>query len=306
MSGVPIQISKVKNSDNTFDALVPPGTNYTLPDITNTDVNGAPHVVPGEKNWTDPATPAGGTVENSDDSYSAPVPSGGLLILPDITFKDTNGSTSSKPAVKNINATQIPSIAAQDLDNQLTVTQRNTLSEIFPTQTGQTTSYNSGDDGALKNGRLTDFFTLKENNSFGNKNRFTDEFGLQVFASNYVIDHATGYGWCSTLQTGESWTATLAAASSFSLVTGVGTLNNFFVPNCNEALAIARYDTVCLNYAPFNLNPGTANQIWTSTTNYSLTTAALRMSFQTFPALSSQAKTASVPALFCRIHNIPT
>jgi hypothetical protein len=35
-------------------------------------------------------------------------------------------------------------------------------------KTGQTTSYRTGDDGDLEVGRNVDFFTLAENNPFGN------------------------------------------------------------------------------------------------------------------------------------------
>ncbi len=188
----------------------------------------------------------------------------------------------------------------QFLQDNLSTIQRNSINEIYTLQTGQTTSYATGDDGNLQHGRLTDFFTLKTNNSFGNTHRFTDENGAQVFGSNYVIDHATGLGWCTTLQTSATWAT--AIANTLSLTVGANTYNDFKLPNANEVLSITQYSAVCLNYAPFNLNPVSSAQVWSSTTNYSATTAALRISYQTFPTASSVAKSATQPYLLCRKH----
>jgi len=191
-------------------------------------------------------------------------------------------------------------ITNQFLQDNLSVSQRNSVNEIYTLQTGQTTSYATGDDGNLQHGRLTDFFTLKTNNIFGNTHRFTDENGNQIYASNYVIDHATGLGWCTTLQATTTWAT--AVAASISLAVGSNTYTDFKLPNANEVLAITNYSEVCLNYAPFNLNPITAAQVWSSTTNYATNTAALRISYQTFPAASSTPKLASQPYLLCRRH----
>ena len=53
-------------------------------------------------------------------------------------------------------------------------------------KTGQTTSYRTGDDGDLEAGRGVDFFTLAENNPFGNTNRFTGTTGGYHNGTNYV------------------------------------------------------------------------------------------------------------------------
>ncbi len=58
-------------------------------------------------------------------------------------------------------------------------------------KTGQTTSYRTGDDGDLQEGRDVDFFTLDYINPFGNTNRFTDELGGTAYANNIVIDWST-------------------------------------------------------------------------------------------------------------------
>jgi hypothetical protein len=58
-------------------------------------------------------------------------------------------------------------------------------------KTGQTTSYRTGDDGDLQEGRDVDFFTLDYTNPFGNTNRFTDELGGQDYTDDIVIDWST-------------------------------------------------------------------------------------------------------------------
>ena len=54
---------------------------------------------------------ADATVENSDASYSATVASGSTLVLPNINFTDSDGTTTSVPSVQNIVATPIPPCA---------------------------------------------------------------------------------------------------------------------------------------------------------------------------------------------------
>ena len=54
---------------------------------------------------------ADATVENSDASYSTTVASGATLVLPNIDFTDSDGTTTSVPSVQNIVATPIPPCA---------------------------------------------------------------------------------------------------------------------------------------------------------------------------------------------------
>jgi hypothetical protein len=62
------------------------------------------------------------TVENSDESYTATVASGGTLVLPDITVTDSDGSTFTQPAVQDVTCTP-----ALDADYQITDTDDNVL-----------------------------------------------------------------------------------------------------------------------------------------------------------------------------------
>jgi len=62
------------------------------------------------------------TVENSDESYTATVASGGTLVLPDITVTDSDGSTFTQPAVQDVTCSP-----ALDADYQITDTDDNIL-----------------------------------------------------------------------------------------------------------------------------------------------------------------------------------
>ena len=88
-----------------------------------------------------------------------------------------------------------------------------------PTTTGATTSYRTGDDvwnatndpypdapvypvsyARLDYGHASPLLNLVSNNAFGNKDRFTDDLGLQTYTNPYIIDHYTGLGWYKTRQ----------------------------------------------------------------------------------------------------------
>ena len=124
-------------------------------------------------------------------------------------------------------------------------------------KTGQTVSYNTGDDGATQRGRLVDFFTLSEKNPFGNINRFTNKTGGQTYGTSVAIDWSTYDG--STVLAyyyGDNnlrpWATQLAqhASSTFDGLTG------WRLFNIVEALNIMNFDfpgSYLYNYAPFNL-----------------------------------------------------
>lgn len=68
--------------------------------------------IDGDIREGDPITPA--TVRNSDSTYSETVSCGGLLVLPNITFTDSDGGTSAVPAVKDITATPAEPVTIED------------------------------------------------------------------------------------------------------------------------------------------------------------------------------------------------
>jgi hypothetical protein len=330
----------LKNSDGTYTATFSSGAAATLPDIQFTDSDGAHVSVPAQKNIT--AKTLGqlvseDTVSQVHDALTAASKLGAYIgILSDTELgaltsaqldyiTQLMGSSQiallSESQVQELTLSQVQELlnsqlgnltssqlqyllsavmSGQLLQDNLSITQRNGLNEIYSLNTGQSTSYASKDDGDLKQGRLVDFFTLSTNNIFGNTHRFTDENGNQSYTSHYMIDHATGLGWYTVLQSAAAWTT--AVSATLTLTVGTNTYSDFFLPNVNEVLSITSWNQVCLNYAPFNLNPGIATQIWSSTTNYSNTISAIRISIQTFPGASSGLKAANQPYLFCRKH----
>ena len=200
---------------------------------------------------------ADATVKNSDNTYSTTAGSGSTLTLPDITVTDSDGTTSSVPAVTNVTCKLSP-VGAKLL------------------KTGQTTSYRTGDDGDLEPGRATSFSVLPSNNPFGNTNRFTSELGTQTYTNNIVIDWSTydgatvnGYHRVIVLVT---WND----AIDQSLALSVGTYTSGWrLINRNEILSLHNAELVQgLDYAPFSL----PFVIWTSTTWKFSTTSAFTMS----------------------------
>jgi hypothetical protein len=186
----------------------------------------------------------------------------------------------------------------QFIQNNLSITQRNSVNEINPLQSGQIISFLAWDDGNLQHGRLLNFNTLKTNNIFGNNSRFTDINGLQAYANTYVIDHATGLGWCKTVQGLASWSETLTNATAFT----IGSLANFFLPGIKEIFDIINFSLFPnpFNYAPFSFNNSNM-PLWTSTTVANSTVNAYVITAATTP-VNAFGKTTLCRSLFCRKH----
>ena len=112
-------------------------------------------------------TPPDGTVENSTGSYSDTVASGGTLVLPDETINivDEDGNP--------LDSITFPVYTDPDIDISSYCPAATPPSGRELLKTGQTTSYRTGDDGDLQEGRDVDFFTLDYTNPFGNTQRFT-------------------------------------------------------------------------------------------------------------------------------------
>jgi len=127
---------------------------------------------------------------------------------------------------------------------------------IMPTN--QTVSYGDNDDGDLRLGRQTDFFTLENNNPFGTTDRFSDELGTQVYSNNVIIDWSTYDNVAETVlgwYTGDSSTPrNWVTAKNTAAATSVGTYTSgWFLPNIRQYQSILNYGlTSLLNYAPFN------------------------------------------------------
>ena len=134
-------------------------------------------------------------------------------------------------------------------------------------KTGQTTSYATGDDGDLQEGRDVDFFTLPSNNPFGNTNRFTDELGGSTYTNNIVIDWSTYdgaevIGYYRIAQGVNTWVDAVANA----LVLSIGTFTSGWrLVNMREMQNLMKIGSRAFNWSP--INQGNANTVfWTSTT----------------------------------------
>lgn len=180
-----------------------------------------------------------------------------------------------------------------------------------PILSGQLTSYRTGDDAwHLANGtydytpptnpssvaqldttHATPFLMLKENNAFGNKNRFTDDGGNQTYANDYVIDHLTGLGWYRLTQgASTNWNDNIDAAEA-SVILGY---TDWRMANVKEYDSIGNRRMVGFNYAPFNLTGSPISAYQTSTTNSNNTANYVRYQITTFIQQSSDAKTTAL------------
>lgn len=187
-----------------------------------------------------------------------------------------------------------------------------------PIPTGQLTVYRTGDDAwnAINNpypaapvypvsyalidkDATNPFLTLVSNNAFGNKNRFTDDLGLQTYTSNYVIDHLTGLGWTLLNQGSFDWNGLIDDADGLTFAT----FSDWRLPNTSETDTIVNQNATTrnMNYAPFNDN--TNGDQKTSTTNLRDTTKNITFDTGTgtlyFYAISKVLATVS---RYCRTH----
>lgn len=229
------------------------------------------------------------TVQNSDGSFTYEIASGDTYITPDINITVNGSGFLSIPSIKDqdiiLKNTFGDIITPAGVTNNEIIIEINpgTCSDLVynrPPWSGQTVSYNNYDAGwHFANGsynygeekgilqRLDDsnsqmFSTLIYNNDFGNKNRFTDENGLQDYGNGIVIDHLTGIMWSlSDNGTAETWFNSLTLAESSNL----GGFNDWRIPTAKEYITILDFQNSNggLNYPPFNYN-GNGVAVWTN------------------------------------------
>jgi hypothetical protein len=135
-------------------------------------------------------------------------------------------------------------------------------------QTGQTTSYRTGDD--ITRGRLTDFNTLASNNPWGNTNRFTDTAGTQTYANGIVIDWST-YDNSTVLcyfigdaSTYRNWNTSI----DLKLSATIGGMTTWYLWNAREMINLLDFSKkpYRMNYAPFNF--GSTQRYFHTSTDY--------------------------------------
>lgn len=178
-------------------------------------------------------------------------------------------------------------------------------------KTGQTISYRTGDDGDIEAGRATDFFTLAENNPFGNTNRFTDEFGTQVYANDIVIDWSTYngsdvLGYKITEYSVTSWNQAIdntLSTSIGSFTTGWRLTNVYELENiCWWGSTSQLNHSSSGNPSPFIL--GGTWEAWTSNTYLGSTSSSMTRTH--FGTRLSRPKTSTAPtkAWACRTFTV--
>jgi len=250
-------------------------------------------------------------VDNSDASYSVLVASGGSLILPDSDVEVNGNLEGQVVSVKTIDI-QLTDGVSSVTPNSVNIV-GNTVNIEVPAavsrttaqlmKTGQTTSYRTGDDGDLEAGRNVDFFTLAENNVFGNTNRFTDELGGQTYTNNIVIDWSTYngstvLGWYRIRTSGQTWNQAIDGALLVSIATFT---TGWRLPNVYELASIMNFNTVVpLNYSPINLS--TATTYSSSTTLAASTTQCYGIS--STGILNNSSKTSSLGYIPCRTFTV--
>jgi len=252
---------------------------WTLRDESGTTISTGTIASGGTANITAPSA----NIQNSDGTYNVDVVSDGSLVLPnsDVIINDNNEGSIVSITDVDINLTDSGGTVTPD---SVTIT-GNTVAIVLPDavasvvgakilKTGQTTSYATGDDGDLQEGRDVDFFTLNYANPFGNTNRFTDELGGSAYINNIVIDWSTYdgstvLGYYRTAGGADIWSDAVANAAA----TSVGTFTSGWrLTNMNELHNLAKINSGAIsgqgrafNWSP--INQGNSNtRYWTSST----------------------------------------
>ena len=181
-------------------------------------------------------------------------------------------------------------------------------------KTDQNTSYRTGDDGDLKEGRVTDFYTLNtipvhdDGTATANTttNRFTDELGVQTYTNDIVIDWSTYDNVAETVlgytrnfvANGLNWNDSIDAC----LVYSVGSYTSGWkMPNIRELIHIKSIDNG-MTYSPFNL---TSSVVIFSSTNDSTTCSIAGSSAGTnFSGQSNKTTTTSRRAIAVRTFTV--
>ena len=218
----------------------PAGTIGTIPDVEYTDTDGSPASAPyGSAIACSAAADGTVKIKNSADTllYTVEVGSGDTeeQVIPDQTAK-VSGMVDTVSFPTNT---------------------QGVITQVWPTQTGQTTSIETGDDGDRQFGRTSDWLTLADNNEYGNTDRFV------LLTSNIIHDCATGLLWYNTIIGAKSLADYISEAAALT----VDGYTDWYVPNFKELDSILKFTTDPLNYSPFNYDAGTSGLMYLVTSN---------------------------------------
>lgn len=171
-----------------------------------------------------------------------------------------------------------------------------------PSPTGQTTSYALYDDAwKLFNNpypdspvnpkycqELADFYTLKHNNAFGNKFRFTDGSGNNgTDGTNinvpYCIDNLTGLGWKTIRTQNKTFDQALTECEALTFES----YSDWYLPNINELYSLFIYykpsfsNSLVLLQAAENTRSSTTNEHTTTQSYHNSNSRQIRQSNKT-------------------------
>ena len=128
----------------------------------------------------------------------------------------------------------------------------------LPTTSGQTTIFTSGDDKDTGHGRGVDFFTLSENNPYGNNLRFTGTTGTATIQANGIMldwNHDNGsavHGWSTTDVASGGVVSDIASCAALT----IGGLSDWLLPNIKELGTLVNYGISSkFNWSPLNITP---------------------------------------------------
>lgn len=258
---------------------------------------------------------ADATYENSDQSFQQNIVSGATFVADDVVHVDSDGSNVPTPANIAFVATLCTGVTPSGIEYQRPIVftgqnisyslfdiKANIDSGVYNWPTPANPIYTATIDETVS----SSFFDLKQNNSFDNLDRYTDDVGGQIYGAgngstaDYVVDNYTGIGWVISTIGGMNWASHLTNSDTFTL----GVYTDFRVPSTLEYLSIRCNDLTVIatstrpfDYSPFNI----INQsLATSETTASVTTSNLRTSNS--GQLISVAKTTTQTAIYCRTH----
>jgi hypothetical protein len=317
-----INNTSVSNSNDTYTASVLAQQPLELPDVTFgvqnsalTIVNSA--IIPSVTNYYLSAPDATLHIKHAGDGTMANVtiPSGVgqdfIVQNNNITVNNANGFIihAEEPLdirLKNQSGSTISPSTVSYNGNQHYVDVTINTASFVPVgatllKTGQTTSYNSNDDGATQRGRSTNRLTLPSNNPFGNTNRFTNKTGGSTYTTPVTYDWST-YNGTTVLAYyfGDmSSTRSLVNQCDQYVNTTYDGLRGWYLTNMQEMINILDWGRLAnyqLNYPPFNT---TLRYFWVSTQPTG--TSGVATDLAGVNPFTATAKTSGLYGMWCRV-----
>ncbi len=246
---------------------------------------------------TPPTTDA--TYQNSDASFVQVIPKATTYTAPDISLTDSDGTVLSRPS--NIDLVCTPSGTGPTIYNRPTppwgnMTSAATYDEAWQYQNGTYTTGYAQVSGQIQELDNTDLsrLTLKYDNQFANKNRYTDESGGQVF-NNLLLDNLHGLMFRRN-PVNEIWATGLTTAAT----TTYEGYSDWRVVNWTEISTIVNNQVYPMLFSPYFTAWTTGTIPHTCSLRNSSNAQHLRFSVSQLTSLVSNSATTLVDLLWVR------